>query len=111
MLQTYDEFTYLVENDFNEMVSLRANLSAKAKEIKGQLDQLNVELATMLTVAGTDKVGCEGFTISLCEGRITRKLNKLRLIELGVTAHIIEEATDESKGNPYIRVNRQKEDK
>lgn len=108
-MQDYSELTYLVENDFDEMVELRANLSAKAKEIKGQLSQLNLEMATMLTVAGTDKVGCEGYTVSLSEGRVTKKLNKLKLIELGVTAHIIEEATDVSMGNPYIKVTKQKE--
>jgi len=105
----YSDFIYLLENDFDEMVELRSNLSAKVKEMTTQLKQLNVELATMLTVAGADKVGCEGYTVSLCEGRIIKKLNKLRLLELGVTAHIIEEATDESRGSPYIRVNKQKE--
>jgi len=103
-MQDFGEYNYLVENDFDELVGQRFNLAAKAKEIKSQLDRLNVEIATMLTVAGAQKVGCDGLTVSLIEGRITKKLDKLKLLELGVTAYIIEEATTESKGSPYIRV-------
>ena len=109
-MDDYSEYTYLVENDFDTLATQRFNLAAKQKEIKGQLDRINIEMATMLTVAGVQKVGVEGLTVSLVEGRITKKLDKLKLLELGVTAYIIDEATTQSKGNPYIRVQESKKE-
>ncbi len=109
-MEQFEEYTYLVENDFDTLATQRYALAAKQKELKGQLDRINIEMATMLTVAGIDKVGVEGLTVSLVEGRITKKLNKLKLLNLGVTAFIIDEATDESKGNPYIRVQESKKE-
>lgn len=104
MIQLYDDFQYLLDNGFDEKVDLRFALSEKKKAIDSQLSELNLEIATMLTVAGADKVACDGLTVSMIEGRITKKIDGIKLVELGVSADTVQAATVESKGNPYVRV-------
>jgi len=110
MLQLYDDFTYLVDNSFDEKVDLRFSLSEKKKAIDSQLSELNIEIATMLTVAGADKVACDGLTVSMVEGRTTKKIDGIKLVELGVSVDTVKAATVESKGNPYVRVVKSKKE-
>lgn len=105
----FSEYTYLEENDFNEMAQRRHELSTEIKERDVELKRLNLEMAMMLTVADVQKVWCDGLTVSLVEGRVSKKLDKHKLIEFGVSAAVIEKATVESKGNPYIKVTQSRE--
>ena len=105
----YSDYTYLLENGFDEKAQRRHELSTQAKEIKKELEGLNLEMAMMLTVADAAKVQCDNLTVSLVEGRVSKKLDKHKLIEFGVSAAVIEKATVESKGNPYIKVTARKE--
>ncbi len=105
----YSEYTYLEENEFDEMAQRRHLLSSEIKERDVELKALNLEMAMMLTVADAAKVQCDNLTVSLVEGRVSKKLDKHKLIEFGVSAAVIEKATVESKGNPYIKVTAKKE--
>ncbi len=105
----WNEYTYLEENDFDEMAQRRHQLSTEVKERKKELDKLNLEMAMMLTVADAQSVSCDGLLVTLVEGRLSKKLDKMKLIEYGVSAAVIEKSTTESRGNPYIKVSERKE--
>jgi len=96
----FDNYTYLRDNDFNDKVHQRFDVSAKIKSLDAILKQLNAEIGTMLTVAGTDKVACEELTVSMVAGKSVH-LNKVKLLELGVGPDTIAAATTET---PYTTV-------
>ncbi len=91
-----DNYTYLADNDFDDKVRQRFNITARIKELSGTLTQLNAEIGTMLTVAGVDKVMSDDLTVSMVAGRST-SLSKTRLLELGVSPDTIANATKETK--------------
>ncbi len=91
-----ENYTYLTDNDFDDKVRQRWNISAKIKELDVALKQLNAEIGTMLTVAGVEKVASDDLTVSMVAGRSTH-LSKTKLLELGVSPDTIANATQETK--------------
>jgi hypothetical protein len=91
----YDNYTYLRDNDFNDLTHQRFNISAKIKELSATLAQVNAEIGTMMTVAGVDKVACDELTVSMVAGKSSH-LNKMKLLELGVGPDTIAAATTET---------------
>lgn len=91
-----ENYTYLTDNEFDDKVRQRFNISAKIKELDSTLKQLNAEIGTMLTVAGVDKVVSDDLTVSMVAGKSVR-LSKTKLLELGVSPDTIANATEETK--------------
>lgn len=92
----YENYTYLRDNDFNDKVHQRHNISTKMKEMKAMLDHINAEIGTMMTVAGTEKVAVDGLTVSMVAGKSSH-LSKTRLLELGVSPDTIASAVEETR--------------
>jgi hypothetical protein len=91
----YDNYTYLRDNDFNDLTHQRFNISAKIKELSATLAQVNAEIGTMMTVAGVDKVACDELTVSMVAGKSSH-LSKTKLLEMGVGPDTIAAATKET---------------
>jgi len=91
-----ENFTYLADNDFDDKVRQRFNISAKIKQLEATRAELNAEIGTMLTVAGVEKVASDDLTVSMVAGRSTH-LSKTKLLELGVSLDTISNATQETK--------------
>ncbi len=102
-----DNYTYLTDNDFDDKVQQRFNISAKIKELDSTLKQLNAEIGTMLTVAGVDKVISDDLTVSMVAGKSSH-LSKTKLLELGVGPDTIAAATKETKYSS-LRITQRKE--
>lgn len=100
-------YTYLEDNDFDDKVRQRFNVSAKIKELDLTLKELNAEIGTMLTVAGVDKVMSDDLTVSMVAGKSSH-LSKTRLLELGVSPDTIASATKETRYSS-LRVTQRKE--
>lgn len=91
-----DNYTYLVDNDFDDKVSQRHNISSKIKELDATLKQLNAEIGTMLTVAGVKKVLSDDLVVSMVDSKSV-SLSKTKLLELGVSPDTIASATQETR--------------
>jgi hypothetical protein len=102
-----DNYTYLSDNDFDDKVRQRFNISAKIKELDLTVKQLNAEIGTMLTVAGVDKVMSDDLTVSMVAGKSSH-LSKTKLLELGVGPDTIAAATKETKYSS-LRITQRKE--
>jgi len=100
-------YAYLRDNDFDDKVQQRFNISAKIKELDLTLKQLNAEIGTMLTVAGVDKVLSDDLTVSMVAGKSSH-LSKTKLLELGVGPDTIAAATKETKYSS-VRITQRKE--
>lgn len=103
-----DNYTYLSDNDFDDKVRQRFNVSSKIKELDNTLKQLNAEIGTMLTVAGVDKVLSDDLTVSMVAGKSSH-LSKTKLLELGVSPDTIASATKETRYSSLRIVQSKKE--
>jgi len=87
-----------------------AKLDAQVKGIKEEMEQRKAKIARFREEAGVSTLQLEGFHVTRVEGATKRTLNPLKLVEMGVTTDMLEEATVDTpiKGHEKITCPRAK---
>ena len=102
----YEEFTAL--RGLDDLVEERQALDDMIKQLQQDKDEMSERIANMLHKIGDETVRCGPFTIIWRGPSTSRRLNKDKLLELGVLPATINAAMVESKrpGNLQIRTDR-----
>lgn len=87
---------------FGTLVDTRQELKSMIKGAEEEIKALDAKLTEMLTQHDTVKVQHSDYRVSLCQGS-SSSLSKDRLLQLGVTATVIAQATT-SKTYTYLLV-------
>jgi hypothetical protein len=95
----------------DEMPMIAALYNELAAEVKGkqeEMGELKGRMLDLLKLCGVDgvTVGDEGeqTRVVYCKGKVSKKLDTAKLVQLGVTQQQIEKATTVSEGSPYLQV-------
>ncbi len=80
-----------------------AALRAQLKGIEAEMDQKKAKIGRFREEIGVTSLDLEGFKITQVTS-LRSTLDKAKLIEMGVTTEMLEEATVTKPGKPYERV-------
>ena len=99
-----------------DLVRRRASIDAEIKEYEEAKKEISDKLKEMLAVAGEESMAVDvdgvGFTVALQIRKGTSQVVPERLLELGVDAKVIAEATVKGKDSePFVTVREVKEKK
>lgn len=100
------ESDYLIQNEFERLANRRIELKHQMDIIEIERKELDLEIGTMMRVANL------GPSVRFGQHRLTRgestkggKLDKSRLLELGVTVETLEKATTQKeRGSVFVSV-------
>lgn len=81
---------------YHALKSQRDALDSAMKKHRGNVEEV-------LSEAGESSIGVDGYKATLV-APIRRKLDPKKLVSLGVSTDIIDRATVESSGTPYVKV-------
>jgi hypothetical protein len=84
-------------------LKLYAELRAQSKAIELAMDKEKAEIGALREEAGVDKLAIEGFSVAYVTN-LRSTLSKPKLIAMGVTMEMIEDATEVKPGKPYTKV-------
>ena len=96
---------------FDELVCKYKDLAAEIDFRKRIQDDIKEAIEAAVLVSGEEKVLCEGYNVSLVKRAGTRKIIPEKLLELGVKASIIAQATEIGKESQYVSIKQAKEEK
>lgn len=87
------------------MRSLRvyAQLRTEVKALEAAMDKCKVGIGAMREEAGVNSLSIEGFHVTVVNP-MRSTLDKQKLIAMGVTTEMLEEATVVKPGRPYERI-------
>jgi hypothetical protein len=80
-----------------------AELRAQLKAIESAMDKEKSEIGLLREEAGVDKLAIEGFSVAYVTN-LRSTLSKPKLVAMGVTMEMIEDATEVKPGKPYTKV-------
>ena len=80
-----------------------AELRQSLKDIEAQMDAAKADIGLLREEAGVKTLAVDGFHITQVTNLRT-SLNKMKLIEMGVTTDMLEEATETKPGRPYEKI-------
>lgn len=80
-----------------------AALRTQLKAIEAQMETEKAAIGVLREEAGVSTLALEGFKVTQVSNLRT-SLNKMKLIELGVTTEMLEEATETKPGKPYEKI-------
>jgi hypothetical protein len=90
------------------IAALYNELAAEVKGKQEEMGELKGRMLDLLKLCGVDgvTVGDEGeqTRVVYCKGKVSKKLDTAKLVQLGVTQQQIEKATTVSEGSPYLQV-------
>ena len=69
-----------------------------------ELDALNAEVEALRETTGEGKLDLDGFKVTRMDGQRTRKLNKMKFVELGGDLDVLEAATEEKPKKAYTLI-------
>lgn len=101
-LVDWDRFSDLKDFNFRDLVIERHNLSVQKEQIDKRSKELNEQIAVALEVAGQSSVKCDEFRVTRVETHGPSRVIPEKLLELGVEADIIVQAT--VRGAAYTTV-------
>ena len=84
-------------------LKLYAELRAQSKALELAMDKEKAEIGALREEAGVDKLAIEGFSVAYVTN-IRKTLIPAKLIAMGVTTSMLEEATELKPGNPYTKI-------
>jgi hypothetical protein len=84
-------------------LKLYAELRAQSKALELAMDKEKAEIGALREEAGVDKLAIEGFSVAYVTN-IRKTLIPAKLIAMGVTTSMLEEATDLKPGRPYVKI-------
>ena len=100
-------------SEFNRLVELRQQYKEIEETHKKQREELDKRIEAMLLLAGADRgplrLQSGYYVVQRVTNGGTPKLDKQRLLELGVSANVIREATTEGKPYSYVLIKPVKE--
>lgn len=86
----------------NELKALNA-LRDQIKVLEHAQRQHRTEIEDCLAESGEASLALDGYKVTLVQP-VVAKLDKMKLVALGVTTAQIEEATTHSPGKPYVKI-------
>lgn len=81
-----------------------AKLHAQLKAIETEMDALKGTIGGYREEAGVETLAIEGFHVTRVSGGTRESLNKMKLIEMGVTLDMLAEATDVKPVKPFEKI-------
>ena len=96
---------------FDDLVNKYKDVDAEISYREKIKDALKMEIQAAILVADIQKVSCEGYSVSLVERKGSRKIMPEKLLEAGVTAMQIAQATEIGPSSQYIQIRAAKDDK
>ncbi len=101
----WTESDYLIQNEFERLANRRIELKHQMDIIEIERKELDLEIGGMMRVAGTQSVRFGMHRLTRAESTKGGKLDRGRLLELGVKVETIERATTpKERGTVYITV-------
>lgn len=91
-LVPFDQYDYLKSHHLEKLVHKRQKFFKQKIEAEEEISDLNKEIGAHLTVAGVKSVYCEGYQVSIFEGK-SSSVSKTELLKLGVPVETILQAT------------------
>lgn len=87
------------------LTELRAYAADRAalKEIEARMDARKEVIGGLREEAGVTSLALEGYRVAHVTN-IRTSLNKLKLMEMGVTTDMLEAATESKPGRPYTKI-------
>ncbi len=101
-LPDYKSSPRLAKSDLKRLVEDRKKYQEERDAAEALYRDAGEHIAGLLEAAGLKSVRCGDWRVTRVESRGASRLDKTRLIELGVSADLIVRATVE--GNPYVTV-------
>ena len=86
-----------------------ARLHAQLKGLEAEMEQRKAVIGRYREEAGVETLTLEGFHVTRVSGGTRGTLNKMKLIEMGVTTEMLEEATEYKPVKPFEKVTCPKE--
>jgi hypothetical protein len=80
-----------------------AELRQQVKTLEAALDKEKGEIGKLREEAGVDALSIDGFHVTLVRS-VRSSLDKMKLIEMGVTTEMLQEATISKPGKPYEKI-------
>ncbi len=80
-----------------------AELHTQLKAVQAAMDKEKAEIGSLREEAGVTSLAIDGFKVTQVTNLRTT-LDKLKLIEMGVTTEMLEEATVTKPGRPYEKI-------
>lgn len=80
-----------------------AALRTQLKAIEAQMETEKAAIGVLREEAGVSTLALEGFKVTQVSNLRT-SLNKMKLIEMGVTTEMLDEATETKPGKPYEKI-------
>ena len=81
-----------------------AKLHAQLKAIEADMETRKAVIGGYREDAGVETLTLQGFHVTRVSGGTRGTLNKMKLIEMGVTTEMLEEATDYEPVKPFEKV-------
>ena len=94
-LTSYGDHESLRENDFADLIKNRQALDAELKELNKKKKELNDSIPGLMATVDVKSVFCNGWKVTMTETS-RRTLKKDKLLTLGVSPEVIDNATDET---------------
>lgn len=80
-----------------------ATLRENLKAIEAAMDKEKAEIGSLREEAGVQTLKIEGFSVTQVTN-IRSSLNKMKLIAMGCTTEMLDDATDHKPGRPYEKI-------
>ena len=75
------------------------------KEVEKELEEYKIQIQDFLAAAHADAIKTPYGSVGWQAGRTTKSIDPKKLLELGVSAKVVEEATVVTVGEKFLRVN------
>lgn len=93
-----------IKLDYGQCVDLYKQLDSEVKQRQARMDELKQVLQAALMVSGQKKVKAGDHFCQIVEKSGSRKIVAEKLLAKGVSAQIIAESTEVSKGSTYMQI-------
>ncbi len=80
-----------------------AELRLQIKALEETLDGYKADIGTMREEAGVQTLSLEGFKVTQIAG-VRKTLNHMKLVAMGVSLEMIDEATESKPNRPYEKI-------
>lgn len=100
----WDQYPELRELGFADLVAKRLDLKSEIDFRAARLKDLDIEIQSLLAVAGTEKVTWEGRPVQMIHSRSGSRIVAEKLLLAGVAASVISDATEQGKEYSYLLV-------